>query len=156
MVGTPDALRASRAPACVTIAVLGEPKGKGRGRVGKLHNGRPVVFTPEATRSYEASLRHAASQEMGARPPMEGPVEMDLLAQFLPPASWSQKKRDAALRGEILPAKKPDASNVLKAAEDAFNQIVYRDDAQIVTSVLRKRYGTQAALIVTVKETATP
>lgn len=135
----------------VTITLLGEPKGKGRGRVGKLASGRPVVFTPSATRSYEALLRQQASQEMRDRPPMEGPVQVAMRAQFLVPASWSQKKQQAALRGEIMPTKKPDADNLLKTL-DALNQIVWRDDAQIVRATVEKRYGLQAMLVVTAEE----
>jgi len=139
----------------VTITLLGEPKGKGRGRVGKLHSGRPVVFTPQATKNYEGMLRDAAGKEMAGRAPMEGPIEVEMLAQFMPAASWSKKKQAAALRNEIMPTKKPDADNLMKCC-DALNQIVWRDDAQVVTAIVRKRYGPHAALIVTVREIVAP
>lgn len=135
----------------VTITVLGEPKGKGRGRVGRLANGRPVVFTPSATRTYEGRLQDAASAEMGGRPPMEGPVEVHMLAQFLVPASWSKKKQAAALCGEIRPTKKPDGDNILKCC-DALNKMVWRDDSQIVKATVEKRYGAQARLVITARE----
>lgn len=139
----------------VTITLLGEPKGKGRGRVGKLASGRPVVFTPSATRSYEASLKHAATEEMGNRPPFEGPVDLMVRAQFLVPASWSEKKRQAAIRGEIMPTKKPDGDNILKSVGDALNQVVWRDDAQIVTAYVQKRYAVQASLTIRAESPAT-
>lgn len=139
----------------VTITLLGEPKGKGRGRVGKLHNGRPVVFTPQATKNYEGMLRDAAGKEMAGRVPFEGAVEVAMIAQFMPPASWSKKKQAAALRGEIMPTKKPDADNLLKCL-DALNQIVWRDDAQVVTATVRKRYGTSALLVITAREITLP
>lgn len=132
----------------ITITLLGEPKGKGRGRVGKLHNGRPVVFTPEATRSYEASLRHAAAAAMVGRAPLSGAVEVHVEAHFPVPASWSQKKRAAALRGEIRPTKKPDLDNILKSAGDALNQVVWGDDAQITSAAIGKVYGLQPKLVI--------
>jgi Holliday junction resolvase RusA-like endonuclease len=36
---------------------------------------------------------------------------------------------------------KPDVLKLARAVEDALTGILYRDDAQIVTEVLRKRYG---------------
>ena len=47
------------------------------------------------------------------------------------PKSWSNKKRDAALAGTIRPTGKPDWDNFAKML-DAFNEIVWIDDAQIV------------------------
>jgi Holliday junction resolvase RusA-like endonuclease len=132
----------------VTITLLGEPKGKGRARFVRATG---VAFTPEATRSYEAALKSRATDEMGDRPPMEGALSIDVLAQFLVPVSWSERKRQAALRGEILPAKKPDADNLLKCVGDGLNKVVWRDDAQIVSASIRKRYGHQALLCVTAK-----
>lgn len=140
----------------VTITLLGEPKGKGRGRAAvSKKTGRAFVFTPQATVNYEGMLRDAAGKEMAGREPFAGAIEVVVLAQFMPAASWSKKKREAALRGEILPTKKPDADNLLKCL-DACNQIVWRDDAQIVTATVLKRYGARAVLIVTAREVVAP
>ncbi|MNQ94958.1 Endodeoxyribonuclease RusA [compost metagenome] len=56
-------------------------------------------------------------------------------------ASWSKSRRATALAGEILPTKKPDADNVLKAVKDAMNGIVYIDDCQVVDFHGRKRFS---------------
>ena len=141
----------------ITITLLGEPKGKGRGRATvSKKTGRAFVYTPAATVSYEASLKHAASKEMGARPPFDKAVSVEVTAQFLPPRSWSQKKQQAALRGEVFPTVRPDLDNAVKAIFDAFNKVVWRDDALVVRATVQKRYGTQAFVVVTAREIASP
>jgi Holliday junction resolvase RusA-like endonuclease len=67
------------------------------------------------------------------------------------PASWSAKKRQRALDGEIKPGKKPDLDNIVKAWTDALNGVAYRDDALICSMTLAKRYGDTARVSVTVR-----
>lgn len=55
------------------------------------------------------------------------------------PKSYSTKKR-MALVGKHR-TKKPDLSNYIKFYEDAFNQIVWDDDAIISTIIARKIYS---------------
>lgn len=139
--------------AAVTITLAGDPQGKGRARAFRRGNfiGH---YTPEKTRSYEGMIRTAAMDAMAGRPIFEQPVEVELSAIFAIPASFSQKKRAAALAGEIKPAKKPDADNIVKAWTDAMNGVVFRDDAQIVKGTFAKVYGPAACVAVTVRPCA--
>ena len=41
----------------------------------------------------------------------------------------------------LYPAKKPDATKLLRSTEDALTGIIWRDDAQIVEQVVRKTWG---------------
>jgi Holliday junction resolvase RusA-like endonuclease len=66
------------------------------------------------------------------------------------PASWSGKRRDGALRGDVRPTTRPDADNYVKAALDAINEIVVTDDSMIVDLVVTKKYATVPALTITV------
>lgn len=134
----------------VTITLTGAPQGKGRARAF-LRAGHIAHYTPEKTRTYEGMIRSAAMDAMGNRPPFDMPVEFVMRAIFPVPTSWSGKKRDRALTGEIKPGKKPDLDNIAKAWNDALNGVVYRDDALICRHVLEKRYGPQALVVVTVR-----
>ncbi len=137
----------------ITISLAGEPVAKGRPRAslrrargGKL---RIHMRTPDKTASYEERVRAAARTEVETLSglmslPFDGPVRIDLLAVFEPPASWSQKKRAAAIGREIAHTVRPDLDNILKAWLDALNGIVYRDDTQVVRVAAEKRYGPQA------------
>lgn len=132
------------APIVITLA--GEPRGKGRPRFG---NGRS--YTDAKTQHYEAALRIAAMDAMGVRRPIEGPVIVNIEARVPVPASWSKKKRQSALSGEVRPTTKPDIDNIVKTW-DALNHVVFNDDRQIVEAAVRKVYHEKPALIITVKE----
>lgn len=122
-------------PECqlVRIVVAGVPVAKGRGRVGKLANGRACVFTPSHTRKYEDVVRLAASQAMDKRVPITETVEVRV-GVFLPvPKSMSKRNQALALQGKLRPATKPDIDNYVKSALDGINTIIIRDDNQVAT-----------------------
>jgi Holliday junction resolvase RusA-like endonuclease len=132
----------------ITVWVTGEPVPYARMRLSKIG----VHFVPPMQRNFAAVLRIEAGNAMAhAHAPMfDEPLRMELLAEFGIPASWSKKKRGAAIRGEIRPGKRPDIDNLYKLVADSFNGIVYRDDALIVEVRARKIYGVQPKLIVTI------
>jgi len=113
----------------VTVMLAGEPQGKGRARA--VRRGNYIGhYTPEKTRTYEGMIRSAAMDALGNKAPFEDPVEFVLRAVFPVPTSWSGRKRQRALTGEIKPGKKPDLDNIVKAWNDALNGVVYRDVAK--------------------------
>lgn len=134
----------------LTFTIPGEPSGKGRPRVGRV--GQHVrMFTPAKTLAYEGLIAHIAAQQMAGRAPFDEPCRVALQIVCSVPASWSGRKRAAALRGELVPAKKPDVDNVLKAVCDGMNGVVFRDDVQVVDGAWRKRYGETPGVTVTVE-----
>lgn len=125
----------------IEITITGQPVAKGRGRVGKLADGRPVVFTPAKTRAWERDARHVARQEMFGRDLVAGAIELQIVAVFPVPQSWPNWKREAAAAGEVGHTTKPDGDNITKAVKDAFNGVVWLDDAQVVRTTIEKQYG---------------
>lgn len=119
----------------IRITLMGAPQGKARPRHGK-----GFTYTPAHTRAFESALRYAAQVAMAGRPPLEGPLSLRLDAHMPIPASWSARKHRLALMGQVQPTTKPDADNLLKCI-DSCNGIVWRDDAQIVTASVAKRYS---------------
>lgn len=141
----------------ITIRLAGIPEGKGRARSTLIKpRGKPAFisnYTPANTRRYESNLKFVAQETMGDRAPIEGPLKVCVFASFPVPASWSKKKQAAALAGEIRPTTKPDADNLMKVL-DALNQVVWRDDSQIVDGFVRKFYSETPGLIVTIETLA--
>ncbi len=131
----------------IIITLTGAPKGKGRPRFSKA-SGR--AFTPAATRTYEDVLRFTAQEIMGDRAPIEGPLSVAVIAQMPIPASWSRRKRAQALAHEILPTGKPDVDNIFKML-DALNEVVWKDDSQIVDGSCRKVYSDRPMLVVEIR-----
>jgi Holliday junction resolvase RusA-like endonuclease len=165
--------RRAGAVSAIEIVVTGEPVAKGRGRAVRTsgrtqrsraapgRRGRAVrtsggvrVVTPPKTRRWEQDARLMARQRMGDAPPLAGPLRAEVIAVFVPPASWPGWKREAALQGLVAHTCKPDADNIAKAAKDALNGVVWGDDAQVVTLAASKMYGHRAEVRIIVEQMA--
>jgi Holliday junction resolvase RusA-like endonuclease len=132
----------------VTIILMGEPVPFARMRLSKAG----VHFVPAKQRNTAAALRLEAQRVMQSNCAslFDEPLQMNLHAEFQIPSSWSKRKQLAAIAGEVRPGKRPDIDNLYKLAADALNSVVFRDDALIVDARLRKVYGLQPKLVVTV------
>lgn len=141
----------------IVVELAGAPEGKGRPRFRAFASkgGRAFAsaYTPAKTRKYEDALRFAAQQAMKGRAPLDGALDVIVYAHMPVPASWSRKKRAAALRGEIYPVTKPDWENIAKTL-DAFNEVVWRDDRQVVDGRVLKRYSDRPRLEIHVRAMA--
>lgn len=124
----------------VDFKVPGEAVGKGRPRVTTI-GGNARMFTPKKTADYESRIALAAQQAMAGRELITGPVLVELKIAVGIAQSWSKKKTAQALAGQVMPTKKPDADNVLKAICDGINGIVFKDDVQVVNVSMSKRFA---------------
>lgn len=132
----------------ITFVVNTKPRGKERARTF-IQKGRLVTTTPEKTRSYEKMVtREYKSQCKGIF--FTGELELIVNTYHAIPKSWSKKKKQAALNGEIRPIIKPDISNVIKSIEDALNGVAYKDDSAIVDIHGHKYYAEEPRVEVTI------
>ena len=132
----------------VRIVVPGPPVAKGRPRFS-TRGGFARAYTPEKTRTYEATLADAGRDAMAGQPPLEGPLSLIMHVRLPIPPSWPKKRRSAALDGSAKPTGKPDADNYLKCV-DALNGIVWLDDGQIVDARVVKMYADEPQISVEV------
>lgn len=126
----------------IIIRLSGEPKGKGRPRFSR---GTGMAFTPAATRKYEAALRFAAQEAMGDAQPLTEALTVTVTAALPIATSWSKVKQQRARDGLIRPTKRPDVDNFAKTL-DGLNEVVFRDDSQIVELTVRKVYSDKPEL----------
>lgn len=132
--------------------VPGTPRGKQRPRVVR-QNGRTISFTPDQTVQYENLVRWCyKTAENSKRFPDDMPLKVIINAYYEIPKSASKKKRAQMIDGELRPTKKPDADNIAKIICDALNGIAYRDDAQVVTCIINKRYSEEPSVSVEIEE----
>jgi Holliday junction resolvase RusA-like endonuclease len=108
------------------------------------------VYSPKETEQYETALKWRAKAAMRSKPPESGPLAVRIFVMIAIPQSWSKKKRIAAIDGDLLPASRPDWDNYAKIVCDAFNEIVWNDDSQIVRALTVKEYGFKPGVIVEV------
>lgn len=134
----------------VTFTVPGDPRGKGRPRA--TSRGKRVrLYTDQKTADYEAHVADVARVAMAGRDPFEGPVRVYATVTMRVPKSVSRLVRDLMLSGAILPVKKPDLDNVVKAVLDGLNGVAFVDDAQVVGQSAEKVYGAEPGVTVTVQ-----
>jgi Holliday junction resolvase RusA-like endonuclease len=137
---------ADRAPDLI-ISIPGPFRGKGRHRTRVHHSGGRIFarqHADPATAQYEGILRHFGHQAMkaaGIFTPFECPCWARVTATWTPPASWSGKKRQRAIAGEVEHVVKPDGDNIGKIIGDGFNKIIWADDSQVSRWEILKQYG---------------
>lgn len=148
----------------IEIEVTGHPVAKGRARSAAVpkrgggfatdKNGRPVIshITPAATRAWEADAKAQAREAMGQQAPWTKPIILTVDITLAIPQSWPAWKAEAAEKGQIKPTGKPDYDNLLKAASDALNGVVWIDDSQVIEGRARKRYGRRPGVRIVVEE----
>lgn len=123
--------------ALMIFEFLGAPIAKARPRVTRAG----ITFTPKKTRDYEQSLAYAAGIKMGGKEPFDVPLKINIRFFFPIPKSFNKSKHKLAADKVLLPAKKPDIDNLIKAILDALNGIVWVDDALVCAVVAGKSYS---------------
>lgn len=129
----------------IEFTVPGEPQGKARPRVTRYG-----TYTPKKTVNYEKAIKNAFLSAGGRR--TESPVKVSITAYYKIPKSASKAKTASMECGEILPTKKPDLDNIAKCVCDALNGVAYKDDAQVCSLNVKKRYSKEPCIIVSIKE----
>jgi Holliday junction resolvase RusA-like endonuclease len=143
----------------LAFTVLGEAKGAGSKQAFRTKTGKMVVTESiKGSKSWQQEVRVAATQAIEDRDGrlrvpafMHGLLEVPLTVEFTfykprPAGHYGTGRNSSTLKASAphFPATRPDLLKLARACEDALQGVVYRDDAQIVNEVLRKRYGTPA------------
>ena len=132
-----------------TFEIVGEPQGKGRPRFS-TRGGFVKTYTPEKTASYENFVKVCYLNKYKGQK-LDGEIIAEITAYFSIPKSFSKKKRSEAIEGKIMPTKKPDTDNIAKTILDSLNGIAFEDDKQVVALLVKKLYGEEAKVVVTLK-----
>lgn len=116
------------------------PKGKARPRVVRGHAYTPAS-TVECEKLVRAGLLAHCVRLSCAVPKVEGAAAVDVEVRLPIPKSWSKKRQEAARRGEVVPASRPDVDNYVKLVLDALNGIAWDDDSCVIRLAASKRYA---------------
>ncbi len=137
----------------IVFHIPGAPVGKARAQVVQ---GGAHTFTPEKTEKFTRMAKTYGVVAMVGRGPFRGPVRSEIVVVRKPPKSWSRKKKESALRGEIIPVVKPDSDNIDKAILDALNGVVYVDDKQVKDRRTIELYGPESMILLRFEAIACP
>lgn len=126
----------------LTIEIPGPPIGQGR-PIFSTVCGHVRAYDAEKSRNYKAFVKLIAAQEIEKQQwkLYELPVKLNIDAYFEVPKSKSKKFKAEALEGKQMPTKKPDIDNIVKAIQDALNNLAYKDDAYICDLHVTKHYS---------------
>ncbi len=101
-------------------------------------------YTPKEMTNYANLVKLCFMKEYPNHLPselFEYMLEMKIDVFFEVPKSFSKKKKEQALKGEIRPTVKPDWDNISKNICDALNGVAYPDDKAIVSGTVNKYYA---------------
>ena len=101
-------------------------------------------YTPARTKVFSAMVTEIVKRAFAGRAPLDEPVELEMVFAMEVPKSWPKWRRAAALEGSVAPTGRPDMDNLEKALLDAFNGMLFADDALVVARHARKIYARQA------------
>jgi Holliday junction resolvase RusA-like endonuclease len=146
-----------------TVPGVPAPQGsKTRTRWGGIREDNPATrpwreaVTWEAVAAMTSGEPDSQSRVLGVRPPLDGPLELNVTFVFPRPKSHYGTGRNAGTLKKTAPiwcATKPDVDKLVRAVADSMTGIVYRDDSQLVQVTAVKTYGQpRAIVVVTTKE----
>lgn len=127
--------------------VVGKVRGKGRPRFTKT--GR--TYTPKTTADYERQIKLEFLRK-GPKKPTDKPVRVKVTCYYEVPKSARKADKIKMAANELLPTKKPDVDNILKAILDALNGLAYLDDKQVVQVGIIKKYSEIEGIKITIEE----
>ena len=108
------------------------------------------AFTTGKTRDFEEALKWEYIKQNGKNY-REKFIEVELIFSFKPPKSWSKKKINEALKGNIRPTKS-DIDNYIKAVLDSLNTVAYTDDRYVYKISAMKKYDIIDYIEINIKE----
>lgn len=86
---------------------------------------------------------------MKGKKPFTGYVGLEIEIIVKPPESWSKKKKAWAMEGRMFPIH-CDIDNQIKGVCDGMNRAVWNDDRQVNYLTVRREYGPEEKVLVTV------
>ena len=118
----------------IETTIYVEPTAKARPRSAVVH-GHVHTYTPKKTRNAEALIEamiRTQVMELGA---FEEGIPLRLEATFY-------RERPKHLPKRVtMPVSRPDYDNYAKLLTDALEKFVYKNDSQICTALIKKRFG---------------
>jgi Holliday junction resolvase RusA-like endonuclease len=144
----------------IEFTVLGEaaPAGSKRAFQNKKTGALIVTDASKGSKPWQAEVRAAAAAHVNGGGLLTGPLRVEFTFYKPRPSGHYGTGRNAGtLKASAppFPATRPDVLKLSRGVEDALTGVLWRDDAQIVSEQLEKRYGAPARCEIRIWE-ATP
>ena len=126
----------------IHFVIEGRPQPQGRPRAVRMGAG-VRMYDPPKSKVYKqmVSARVRSYMKINGIQTITEPLAIHLNFYFTPPKSYSKKRIRAIEAKEELFTKKPDIDNLAKSILDSCNNLLFKDDSQIVGLTIGKHYG---------------
>lgn len=123
----------------ISLDLYGDPVPQARARTVR-RGGKSITYDPNSKlkEGYKWQIRSQYREE-----PLTVPVAMDVVFMMPIPKATSKTKTAAMINGSIHHMKKPDVDNMLKLINDVLNNLVFKDDSQVIEIHARKVYSSK-------------
>jgi Holliday junction resolvase RusA-like endonuclease len=140
----------------IDLFIPGIPKPAGSKRGFYNPKLKRVIITDDNRKSKDwiTVVAQVAAEHHDGQPVLEGPLAARFDFFFpRPKGHYGSGRNSSVLKPSAppFPDVKPDATKILRATEDALKGILWRDDAQVVTQMVTKRYGPQSGCRIRVR-----
>lgn len=129
--------------------VPGKVIGKGRPR---LNTYTGIVYTPTKTKDYETLIEQYFLLKYPKFKILEGRIKVNIVAYFSIPKTTNKTNKKEMLDDKISPTKKPDIDNIVKAVLDSMNKFAFKDDNQITSLEVEKKYSLDDKIYIKIQE----
>ena len=138
----------------IVFTIYGKPEtaGSKRGFAMRRRDGSSFVTIVDdnpKSRDWKNAVSSAAHEHYKGNL-LNCPINLHLVF-YVPRPQGHYGKRGVRASAPSYPATRPDVLKLARAVEDALTGIVYRDDSQIVTETLMKRFGEPSRVEVTIQ-----
>jgi Holliday junction resolvase RusA-like endonuclease len=123
----------------IQFTVYGTPVAQGRPRFSS-QGGFTRAYDPKKSKDFKKYVKLVAAENRPKKL-LEGPLQLFIRVYKPTLKNFSKKKLAAAESGELRPVTKPDVDNYVKGIKDACNQILWKDDSQVVELLASKWYS---------------
>ena len=121
-----------------------EGRGQPQGRPRAVRMGAGVrMYDPPKSKAYKqmVAAKVRSYMKINGIQTITEPLAVHLNLYFTPPKSNSKKRIQAIEAKEELFTQKPDLDNLAKSILDSCNNLLFKDDSQIVGLTIGKHYG---------------
>ena len=129
----------------IETTIYVEPTAKARPR-STIIAGRVRTYTPKKTRNAEAMIEAMIRTQVMQLGAFEEGIPLRLEATFYRDRPKHLPKR------VTMPVSRPDYDNYAKLLTDALEKFVYKNDSQICTALIKKRFGSPPRIELTIEE----
>lgn len=133
----------------IQFEIPGDVQAQQRPRFARMGKGVRAI-DPKESRDYKSFVRLVAAQHAPEKLITED-IKLTIDVYRKIPKSFSKKRHQMALNGEIRPTTKPDIDNLVKGIKDGLSKVLWHDDNQIIELVARKWYSDNPRAEVTVE-----